>query len=69
MVCAAPGHRLAADTQLRPLLVELGASTPTTSLVVEESELAEMPGFVERWAAGQAHWVWAAVGSRQAVPV
>ncbi len=69
MLVAQPGHRLAADTHLRPLLVELGASTPTTSLVVEGSELELHPGPLEEWAASQARWVWAAAGSHQPQPV
>ena len=36
-----PAHTLAADVHLRPLLVELGALTPTASLVVTEAELAD----------------------------
>ncbi len=69
MLVAQPGHRLAADTHLRPLLVELGASTPTTSLVVEGSELGPDPGPVEEWAAAQAGLAWAAARTRDPVGV
>jgi FMN reductase len=44
-----PAHTLAADVHLRPLLVELGASTPTSALVVGEDDLAAPGGAVSRW--------------------
>lgn len=49
-------HTLAADVHLRPLLVELGASTPTSSIVVAESDLRadEGAGVVEAWLAAEA---------------
>jgi len=37
-----PAHTLAADVHLRPLLLELGASTPTSALVVG-NDLLESP--------------------------
>jgi FMN reductase len=44
-----PAHALAADVHLRPLLVELGASTPTAALVVS-GELLETPAAaIEPW--------------------
>ncbi|MGZ4443660.1 MAG: NADPH-dependent FMN reductase [Nocardioidaceae bacterium] len=36
-----PAHALAADVHLRPLLVELGASTPTAAVVLTEDQLTE----------------------------
>jgi FMN reductase len=45
MVGAGPGHALAVDVHLVPLLLELGASCPWRGLYVLESEL---PGFGER---------------------
>lgn len=44
-----PAHALAADVHLRPLLVELGASTPTASLVVEERFLADPGPVIGSW--------------------
>ncbi len=40
-VVGAPGHTLAADLHLRPLLLELGATTPTAALVAEDSWFAD----------------------------
>ena len=40
-VVGAPGHTLAADLHLRPLLLELGATTPTPALVAEDSWFAD----------------------------
>jgi FMN reductase len=48
-VAAAPIHRLAADVHLRPLLVELGASTPTRSFAIEESALPDLDTVVAAW--------------------
>lgn len=49
IVTGAPVHRLAADVHLRPLLVELGASTPTSAFAVEEADLPDLSDIVERW--------------------
>jgi len=51
MTGAAPGHYLAADLHLRPLLVELGASAPTRSLYVTEAQLTDLSQVVGAWAA------------------
>ena len=51
MVGAAPIHALAPDAYLRPLLVELGASVPTRSLYVLESQLEQLDALVAAWAA------------------
>lgn len=48
-VAAAPIHRLAADVHLRPLLVELGASTPTRAFAIEESALPNLDAVVSGW--------------------
>ncbi|GAA2759097.1 NADPH-dependent FMN reductase [Actinopolymorpha rutila] len=48
-VAGAPIHRLVADVHLRPLLVELGASTPTRAFAVEEVVLADPAAVVEEW--------------------
>ena len=50
MVGAAPIHHLAPELGLRPLLVELGASVPTASLYVMESQLDDLAGVVGGWA-------------------
>lgn len=42
-------HTLAADVHLRPLLLELGASTPTSALVVGEDRLDEPGTAVADW--------------------
>jgi FMN reductase len=44
-----PAHSLAADVHLRPLLLELGASTPTSALVVGESSLADPSLVIADW--------------------
>jgi len=43
-------HTLAADMHLRPLLIELGASTPTRAVTVLEAELASPPAAAATWA-------------------
>ena len=52
MVAAAPIHVLAAETHLRPVLIELGACCPTRGLVVMESKLSELPNVVGKWLEG-----------------
>ena len=47
-----PGHRLAVDVHLTPLLPELGASVPARSMFVVESEL---DGFADHAAWVRAH--------------
>jgi FMN reductase len=44
-----PAHTLAADVHLRPLLVELGASTPTSALVVGADQLDDPRSAVSDW--------------------
>jgi FMN reductase len=44
-----PAHTLAADVHLRPLLVELGASTPTAALVVGGDQLDQPAAAIEAW--------------------
>jgi len=44
-----PAHTLAADVHLRPLLIELGASTPTAALVVGNERLADPAAAVQDW--------------------
>ena len=52
MTGAAPIHALAPEVHLRPLLVELGASTPTRGLFVTEQQFDALPSVVAAWAAG-----------------
>lgn len=46
IVSGGPAHRHLADIQLRPVLAELGAVGPVPSLLVEESELADVDDLV-----------------------
>jgi FMN reductase len=43
-------HAMAIDTQLRPVLVELGASVPTRGLFFEMSHMGELDAVVDTWA-------------------
>jgi len=44
-----PGHLLAVEVHLRPVLVELGASVPSRGLYVTEPELADLDRAIARW--------------------
>ena len=46
-----PGHLLAVEVHLRPVLVELGAAVPARGLYVTEPELPELDAVVAKWAA------------------
>ena len=46
-----PGHYLAVEVHLRPVLVELGATVPARGLYVTEPELGELDAAIARWAA------------------
>lgn len=50
VVSASPAHALAGDTQLRPVLVELGAVVPTRTFAVTEQELGDPGPALETWA-------------------
>jgi FMN reductase len=50
MTGAAPIHALAPEVHLRPLLVELGASTPTRGLYVTEQQFDDLDSVVRAWA-------------------
>jgi len=50
MTGAAPIHALAPEVHLRPLLVELGASTPTRGLFVTEQQFDDLEAVVAAWA-------------------
>jgi FMN reductase len=45
-----PGHLLAVEVHLRPVLVELGATVPARGLYVTEPELADVGKAVGKWA-------------------
>jgi FMN reductase len=49
LTVGSPGHALAADVHLRPLLLELGAVTPTASLLAVGPELDDPRAVVDRW--------------------
>jgi FMN reductase len=49
MMGGAPQHALAVELQLRPLLVELGATCATPSLFVLESEIDEIEAMARRY--------------------
>ena len=46
-----PGHLLAVEVHLRPVLVELGATVPARGLYVTEPELADLDTAVGKWSA------------------
>jgi FMN reductase len=46
-----PGHLLAVEVHLRPVLVELGATVPARGLYVTEPELPDLDAVVKKWAA------------------
>ncbi|MFC8596917.1 NAD(P)H-dependent oxidoreductase [Isoptericola sp. NPDC057191] len=52
VVSASPDHASAGDDHLRPLLVELGATVPASSLALLESELPDVGDRVDAWVAG-----------------
>jgi FMN reductase len=56
-----PGHLLAVEVHLRPVLVELGATVPARGLYVTEPELADLPAAVGKWAAAALPLITAAV--------
>jgi FMN reductase len=46
-----PGHLLAVEVHLRPVLVELAATVPSRGLYVTEPELADLAAAVGKWSA------------------
>jgi FMN reductase len=44
-----PGHLLAVEVHLRPVLVELGASVPSRGVYVTEPELADLDKAIAKW--------------------
>ncbi len=45
-----PGHLLAVEVHLRPVLVELGATIPSRGLYVTEPEFATLDAAIAKWA-------------------
>src|SRR6202000_2206006 len=45
-----PGHLLAVEVHLRPVLVELGATVPTRGVYVTEPKLAALDTAIGKWA-------------------
>ncbi|HEY7625029.1 MAG TPA: NADPH-dependent FMN reductase [Candidatus Limnocylindria bacterium] len=52
MVGGAPGHTLAVEAHLRPMLVEVGATTVTPGLYVLESEIESIDAIAAAYVAG-----------------
>jgi FMN reductase len=50
MTGGGPGHSLAVEVHLRPVLVELGATVPARGLYVTEPELPDLDAAVSKWA-------------------
>ncbi len=50
MTGAASIHSLAVEVHLRPMLVELGAATPTRGLYVTEQQFDDLEGAIAPWA-------------------
>jgi len=50
MTGAAPIHALAVEVHLRPLLVELGAVTPSRGIYVTEQQFDDLDGVIGPWA-------------------
>ena len=59
-----PGHLLAVEVHLRPVLVELGATVPSRGLYVTEPELADLDTAVGKWSAAAAPLITAATRPR-----
>jgi FMN reductase len=50
MTGGAPQHAMAPDAHLRPLLIELGASTPTSSLFFPMDRFEQADEVIDEWA-------------------
>lgn len=64
MVGGRPQHALAVETQLRPILVELAATTPTRGLYVVDTELDRFDATLDAWWSLAERPLRALVGSR-----
>lgn len=65
MVGASPLHAMAPEFSLRPLLIELGATVPSRSLFVLESQIDQFDDVVAEWAATALPLVMAAFVGRE----
>lgn len=63
MVGAGPQHALAVEVQLRPVLVELGATMPTRGLYVTEDQLDTLDDVIKGWLLEAGPRLHAAVGN------
>ncbi|MDX1447854.1 MAG: NAD(P)H-dependent oxidoreductase [Acidimicrobiia bacterium] len=61
MLGGSPTHALAVETQLRPVLVELGAVMPTRGLYVVDSEMDSLANVIDAW------WETASPGLRRSL--
>ena len=64
-VSGGPAHRHLADLQLRPVLSELGAVVPAPTLLLDESELPELPDIARNYVGRHGPVIVAAVGAVQ----
>ena len=62
-----PGHLLAVEVHLRPVLVELGAIVPSRGLYVTEPELANLDAAVAAWSATAAPLILCSTSSSRTV--
>jgi FMN reductase len=67
-VAGSPAHRLLADIQLRPVLTELGASTPTPGVALTEADLDDLHLPISAWVSVNAGLIQAATIALQPVP-
>ncbi|MFN0090972.1 MAG: NAD(P)H-dependent oxidoreductase [Acidimicrobiales bacterium] len=67
MLGGAADHRLAVETHLRPLLVELGAACPTAGLFLLDDALGELDSVLEPWLAVARPRVAALVAAQQKI--
>jgi FMN reductase len=65
MVGAGPRHALAVDLHLRPVLIEIGATTPSRGLYVLESELDQIDQVIAEWLVEASPLLAATVGARR----
>jgi FMN reductase len=60
-----PGHLLAVEVHLRPVLVELGAVVPARGLYITEQEFADLGTAVQKWTATGVPHIRAALRERR----
>jgi FMN reductase len=62
MTAGNPGHAMAVEVHLRPLLVELGASVPTRGLAFPMTEIEQFDQVLDAWVAQNAKRIVAQLG-------